>query len=218
MSIADKSTITMDTSSVGIVKSLAFFNKLYFGVTDKGVAEFGQGNTDTKIVIDGDPLWGEIAQVDSFAGNIYLLDKGNSEIWKYPVIKDGYGERRRWLGAGITLDLTKVASMKVTGDVWIVTSSGKLERFSRGVPVDFSMDAFPSITDDKLLSDPAAIYVTDADVYVLERGAKRVVVFGQDGKYKSQYVNDEFAQASDLVIYNNQGYVMINNVVKEFGL
>ena len=169
-------------------------------------------------MIEIDALWGEIAQVYSYAGNIYLFDRGNSEIWKYPVIKDGYGERRRWLGAGITLDLSKVADMKITGDVFLVTESGKLERYSRGVPVEFSMEGFPAVETAKRLVDPVAIYVTDDDVYVLERGADRVVVFGLDGKYKSQYVSEEFGKASDLVIYKNHGYVMVDNVVKEFGL
>lgn len=218
MSIADKSTITLDTGSVGKISAMGFFDKIYYGVTDKGIASFGQGKTEAKIVVEPDPLWGEIAQVESYAGNIYLLDKGNSEIWKYPVITDGFGERQRWLGAGITLDLSKVAAMKVTGDIWIITASGKLERYSRGAPVTFSMEGFPALSESKRLSDPAALYVTDEEVYVLERGAKRVVVIGVDGKYRAQYANEEFAQASDLVVHKSRGYVLIDGVVKEFGL
>lgn len=218
MSIADKSMFSIDTSEVGVVKSIGFFDKNYFGVSDKGIVQFTQSKPEMKVAIEGDPLWGEIAQVYSYAGNIYLFDRGNSEIWKYPVIKDGYGERRRWLGAGITLDLSKVADMKISGDVWLITESGKLERYSRGVPVEFSMEGFPAVNEAKRLVDPAAIYITDDEVYVLERGADRVVVFGQDGKYKSQYVSEEFSRASDLAIYKGKGYVMIDNVVKEFGL
>ena len=57
--------------------------------------------------------------------------------------------------------------MKVTGDIWLLTSSGKLERYSRGAPVDFSMDGFPSVTGEGL-SDPVALYVGEEEVYVLE--------------------------------------------------
>lgn len=218
MNIGDKSKVETETKGVGKIEALAFFDKVYYGVSPKGVVRIDPDKETVEVVIESDPLWGEITQIDSYAGNIYLLDKGNSEIWKYPVIADGFGERRRWLGAGISLDLTKLSSMRVTGDIWFTTTSGKLERYSRGVPVEFGMEGFPSLTEDKRLSDPVSLFVTDEEVYVLERGAKRVLVFGQDGKYRAQYVSEEFASARDLAIDKDKGYVLLEGVVKEFEL
>lgn len=218
LNIEDKSKVEFETGKVGLITSMGFFEKTYYGMTDKGVAQIGAKEDQTRVVIEKDPLWGEISSVESYAGNIYLLDKGNSEIWKYPVVKDGFGERRRWLAAGIVLDLTKVSAMKVAGDIWLVTSSGKLERYSRGAPVEFTMAGFPAVAGDKRLSDPVSLYVTEDEVYVLERGAKRVVVFGQDGTYKAQYLNEEFGQALNLVVYKNKGYVLLGETVKEFSL
>jgi hypothetical protein len=72
--------------------------------------------------------------------------------------------------------------------------------------------------ESKKLSDPAAVWVTESYVYVLERGAGRVVVFDMDGKYSQQYINSEFGKASDLVVVDDKAYVLIDNVVKMFGL
>ena len=218
MNIGDKSRVVIPTDKVGHLKALGFFEKHIYGVSSQGVAEISSDAERTKIVIEPDELWGEITNVESYAGNIYLLDKGTSEIWKYPVIVEGFGDRRRWLGPGITLDLSKVSSFRVTGDVWITTESGKLERYSRGAPVDFATEGFPAVGTDGKLSDPVALFVTDDKVYVVEQGAKRVVVFGQDGKYQAQYENEEFAKASDIAVYKNKGYVLVGNVVKEFAL
>ncbi len=111
-----------------------------------------------------------------------------------------------------------VVDMKVAGDIWLLTSTGKLERYSKGAPVKFGMEGFPGTQGDKILSDPSAMWVGESLIYVIERGEQRIVVFGDDGKYKSQYVNSEFADASDLVVVDDKAYVIIDNVVKEFEL
>lgn len=217
MNIEDKSKLVIDTSAVGKLSSLAFFGTKYYGVSEQGIAEFGQ-KTEPKIVIEKDPLWGSINAIESYAGNLYLLDRGASEIWKYPVITDGFGARQRWLGKGIVLDLSKVSAMKVTGDIWLTTGSGKLERYLRGVPAEFSMDGFPAVSSDKRLLNPVSLFVGEEEVYVLEQGANRVVVFGVEGKYKAQYVSEEFGDAKALVVHDGKGHVLIGDVVKVFEL
>ena len=153
-----------------------------------------------------------------FAGNAYILDRGQGEIWKYPTLGETFGGRRRWFAVGIAPDLINVVDMKVVGDIWLLTSTGKLERYSRGAPVAFSMEGFPAKGEAKRFSAPVATWVSDSLVYVLENGAARVVVIGLDGKFQAQYVNSEFEKASDLVVLDGKGYVLIDNVVKEFGV
>ena len=169
-------------------------------------------------MIEPDEFWKDPTYIEQFAGNLYVFDREQNEIWKYPVLTDSFGDRRRWLAAGITPDLTKVVDMKVVGDIWLLTETGKLERYSRGAPVNFSMEGFPAKAEAKRFVNPVAVWATESLVYVLEAGAERVVVFGDDGKYESQYVNSEFSKASDLVVVDDKAYVLIDNVVKEFEL
>lgn len=189
-----------------------------YGLYSSGVNEYFWKKNDEKQVIEADEFWKTPLLIELFAGNIYILDKEQGEIWKYPVLTDGFGGRRRWFAVGIAPDLSNVVDMKVVGDVWLLTSTGKLERYSRGAPVTFSMEGFPAKGESKRLSEPTAVWVTDSLVYVLENGAERVSVFGIDGKYQEQYLNSEFKKASDLVVVDDKGYVIIDNVVKEFGL
>jgi hypothetical protein len=189
-----------------------------YGLNSEGVTQrFWKKDIVTKI-IESDEFWVGPTYIEMFAGNAYILDKGQNEIWKYPTLGETFGGRRRWFAAGITPDLSNVIDMKVSGDIWLLTSTGKLERYSRGAPVNFGMEGFPTKGDPKRFSEPAAIWVTDSLVFVLENGASRVVVFGEDGKYQAQYLNSEFAKATDLVIVDNKGYVLIDNSVKEFAL
>lgn len=216
VNVDDKSDFEINTDSVGTLGELGSYGKKIFGNAQSGVAQIA--TKETKIVIEPDDLWKQITLLDVFAGNVYLFDKGQSEIWKYPVLTDGFGARRRWLAAGIAPDLSNVIDMKVDGDVWILTSTGKLERYSRGVPVTFSMEGFPASDDDHLL-DPRAIFLKDNEVYVLEAGAKRVVVFNEDsGTYEKQYAADEFGEARDLVVFKDKGYVLLKDKIVWFQL
>jgi hypothetical protein len=217
MNIADRSRQIVETTSDKLVDLAVNESKLY-GLSATMVNEYFWKKDESKKVIEADEFWKEPEVIELFAGNAYILDKDQGEIWKYPTLGDTFGGRRRWFAVGIAPDLSNIVDMKVVGDIWLLTSTGKLERYSRGAPANFLMEGFPAKGEGKKLVDPKAVWVSESMIYVLESGAERVVIFGEDGKYKSQYVSSEFAKASDLVVLDGRAYVLIENTVKEFGL
>ena len=218
MNLTDRSRQVIDANEADQFVDVGVSEAKVYGLSSTGVTELFWKKPDLKKAIEPDEFWKSPTNIEIFAGNVYILDKEQGEIWKYPTLGDTFGDRRRWLAVGITPDLSNVVDMKVVGDIWLITSTGKLERYNRGAPVTFGMEGFPAKGDAKKLSEPSALWVTDSLVYVLENGASRVVVFGTDGKYQSQYMNSEFAKASDLVVVDDKAYVIIDNVVKEFTL
>jgi len=219
MSLSDKSSF--DFASGAIHSKIALYDESLYGWSDEGVIELsqvlGSGEPERKVIIEPDELWGKIEGISMYAGNVYLLDVEQGEIWKYPVLESGWGARRRWLGAGIELDLSNVTDMEVDGDIWLVTSTGKLERYSKGVPVNFSMEGFPSVEGGRL-SGPIALYLSETEVYVIEGKEGRIVVFGKDGKYKKQYTSSSFGEAKDLVVFEQKAYVLLQNKIVWFEL
>ncbi len=219
MNLRDRSRQVVEAESGEKLIDVATTETKVFGLIAAGVSEIDFEDESVESKIEADEFWKSPAELEMFAGNAYVFDREQSEIWKYSTLGDGeFAGRGRWLAAGITPDLSNVVDMKISGDIWLLTSTGKLERYSRGAPVTFSMEGFPSSTEAKRLSSPTAMFVTENEVYVLENGASRVVVFGEDGKYQSQYTNTEFAGASDIVVVDDKGYVIVGNMVKEFGL
>lgn len=217
MNIVDRSRQILDSDRVLI--DIGLSDGKVYGLDRSGVFEYVWKGESRDMVIESDEFWVEPTLLEMFAGNIYILDRSQSEIWKYSTLGGGeFGGRNRWFAATITPDLSNVVDMKISGDIWLLTSSGKLERYSRGAPVNFAMEGFPAKGEGKRFVDPKAVWASESSIYVLESGAERVVVFGDDGKYQAQYLNSEFARATDLVIVDGKGYVLIDNAVKEFGL
>lgn len=215
-SVKDLSKVTFNVENERYVRPFNVRDGVYTGVVAGGV--WSGSEDEQKVVIPTDSEWGEITQIATFGNNIYLLDRGQGEIWKYAATDAGYADRKRWFGAGIVLDLSRVVDWVVDGDIWLLTSSGKLEKYSRGAPASFTLTGFPSESASGGFVDPIAATVVDDKVYVLERGARRVVAFDASGKYLEQYVSEDFSRASDLMVYENKGYVLVNNVIKEWEL
>ncbi len=216
INLEDRSSIGGVT--LGAAADFAYYEGRFILDQDGSVVAVDQKTGEKESVIEKDESWGRIGFVEVFAGNIYLIDTGAGEVWKYPVLDEGWGARRRWFGQGIVLDLSNVIDVAIDGDIWLLTSTGKLERYSRGAPADFSFDGFPAVSTPGRLVDPGAVYVTEEGVYVLERGGGRVVAFDLSGRFLKQYVSEKFAGARDMVVFEGQAYLLTETQILQFGL
>lgn len=218
MNINDRSKQEITGTNLSTGRSIASSENEVFWLADEGVWTTSWKDKKFEREIVPDEFWQDPQIVDVFAGNVYVFDKSQSEIWKYPVLSDGYGSRRRWLAAGITPDLSKVIQMKVTGDIWLLTETGKIVRYNRGSLSNFALEGYPYTGNEEVLDHPKAMYVGENSVYIAENGAKRIVAVTTEGKFEAQYLNSEFEQIDDMVVVDDKIYVLTNNVVKEFGL
>ncbi len=219
LSIADKSQITLDIKMTKQYLDWVVVGKQVYALASDGIygGTYAKGRELAKLA-DADEAWQQPVRLLTFGGSLYVLDTGTGEISKYSIIGEQLSARKRWFGKGIVLDLSKIVDVNVDGDMWLLSSSGKLERYSRGVPVKFEILGFANDQGEKKFSDPVAVATTETEVFVLERGESRVVVFDKNGKYSRQYVNPGFAEGKDLVIDGGKGYVLTDKEIKVFGL
>ncbi len=147
--------------------------------------------------------WGELRAVDSFNGNIYLLDAQNNQIYKYAATAAGYSPQAApYFPANAQVNLSKAVDMAIDGDVWVLNDNGSLQRFRSGVPVSFTLDALAIP-----LKNPTAVYVRAGSdsIYLADAGNRRIVEFDKNGKFVRQFQaaaakNDALAQLQDLTV------------------
>jgi len=144
------------------------------------------------------PEWNaEDVLVAAFAGNFYILDKGNEQIWRHPGIRGGFLEGEPWLGGGFSINMSDVVSWAIDGSIWTINSEGEFNVYSLGAPVKFSVDgnSMPFSRVSALYTDENSKYV-----YVLDQGNARVSVIKKTGEYVGEYVAPELSHATDLVV------------------
>lgn len=157
---------------------------------DKGYVFTGNGIYFLSLATPGSPKqiikssdkWGEILSLKNFAANLYLLDKTNSQIWKYQGTDFGLGEINPYLRVG-GVDFSRVMDWAIDGSVWILSKSGNLVKLSGGYPEDFNISGL-----DNSLQNPSSLFITDEtnNVYILDQN--RVVILDKKGVYQAQYL------------------------------
>jgi len=175
----------------GVTKMASYENRV-FVLTGDGIYETGK---EKKKLINKDWL-GEVFPY-AYTGNLYLIDKGANTIWRCSGSGASFGTKQKWLAPGVTVDFSKITGLTIDGSIWTITSSGKIVKFSLGNPQNITPSGiFPEI------STIDAIYTNEtlANVYLLDKNNKRVVVLDKSGKYQAQYLNDKIGEATNILV------------------
>lgn len=144
-----------------------------------------------------DDKWGEISGLVSYGGNLYLLDKKANQIWKYIATGEGFSDIQNYLTSDTTPDLSQAQSFAIDGSIWVLRSDGEILKFTQG-----RIDSFTIVGLDQQLVSPTRIFTNDElkNLYVLDKGNKRVVALAKDGSYKAQYITDIISQTLELTV------------------
>lgn len=194
-------SIAVDTKKSKVVAGPTLINEAYdlasyenraFILMSDGIYEVG--SSKTKVV---EKTWSGEALIKAFAGNIYVLDKSGNAIYRFAGSGDAFGDRQNWLAAGTRTDFSDAAEWVIDGSVYVRFPNSKIAKFSLGSPQNFVVSGvIPEIGDiDAIYAD-----ADNADIYLLDKAGKRIVVTDKKGKYVAQYINDQILEATELVV------------------
>ncbi len=147
------------------------------------------------------PEWGEIRNLVSYGGNLYLLDSQKSRIWKYVATETGFSELREYLNPDTLPDLSAATSMAIDGSVFLGTTKGKILKFTQG-----KEDTFVPKGVDPAFGQTIAVYTNDEtkNIYILDAQNKRVVILEKDGMYIAQYVWEDPLTVTQIAVSEEQ--------------
>lgn len=191
-----KAEIVAGPDQVGGAESVSGYVEKVFILSKDGIYEVGK---QKKKAID--EIWPAGAWIYSYAGNLYVLERATSSIFRFPAIEGGFASKQNWFGSGVSPDLTKALSWTIDGTVWVLLEKGEILKFTRGSPEGFSISGVsPS------LSGATSIYTDENSkhLYVLEPGNKRVVALDKNGSYIAQYFSEKLSEAKDLYVSESE--------------
>jgi hypothetical protein len=196
---------SLDKDQFNAVKRSSFIalydDKKYFFVTGEGVYQVAGGQA--KKVIDKDSDWGEITNMTLYNGNIYLLDKGKDEIYKYLVTESGFSPKNSYFKAGQAVDLEFINSMAIDGSVYL-SASDFIVKFTAGLRDGFSM----SLPDSQVKFNKIFTNQNLEKVYGWDKEKGTIYVMAKDGQYQEQINSKILSQGIDFTVYNNSIYVL----------
>ncbi|MFA6081124.1 MAG: hypothetical protein WC741_01825 [Patescibacteria group bacterium] len=175
--------------------------KKYFFIEGSGAYQLINGKA-TK-VIENDKEWGKIIDLAVFNGNIYLLDQGKNEIWKYMSAETGFGTKSSYFGSGQSIDLSQANSLTIDGSIYLAGNS-VIFKYTSGLRDGLKVN-FPDGNIN------AAKIFTSKDlekVYVWDKKRGIIYIMGKNGDYQEQVNSKILSTGSDFIVYKDIIYVL----------
>lgn len=194
----------------------SYDDKNIYGLTADAVYSLSLDGTGKKNIITNGNDWQQGIAVAPYFGNIYILDKKQNQILKYVSSDSGFS-KANYFSSDITPDFSKAVSMAIDSSIYILATDGTIAKFTKGKGDSFSITGL-----DKSLANPTKIFTnTNLDnVYVLDNGNSRIVVFDKNGAYKAQYAASIIKSAKDFDVSekDKKAYVLSNDKLYEIDL
>ena len=145
----------------------------------------------------------EPVAISAYVGNLYLLDPGAGEVWRYLPAAGGFDSERAGLLGNI--ELPHGSALTVDGEVYVL-DNGQLRRFRGGKeeqPLLQGIDHAPE-SPVGLVEDTVR-----GLLYVADRAGQRVVVGDRSGPFLRQYRNPAFFDLTGLALSGDGATVYV---------
>ncbi len=163
-----------------------------FVLTKKG---FFNVDNSSKMLFRND--FGDNVFIYYYAGNVYVLDKDASRIYRINSSGGEFSLPQIWTTENLNLNFKEAKDWFIDGFIWVLFKDSKILKFSKGVSERVALkNIFPKLEAiESVYSNEAANFL-----YVLDSLAGRIVVFDKSGNYTAQYFSDEIKGAKNLVV------------------
>jgi hypothetical protein len=186
-----------------------------YGLTQTAIYTLNLDGTNKKSVVTNSSYWKSAGGLSNYIGNLYVLDKSQNQIFKFVNSDSGFVKANYF--STTNPDLSKATAITIDSSIYVLTSDGNISKFTKG-----NSDTFTIAGLDTPLSNPTKIYTnaSDENVYVLDNGNSRIVVFDKSGNYKNQYQAGIIKTAKDFEVLEKDKkiYVLSADKIYEIDL
>lgn len=188
-------------------------NKIIFLTDSPGIAVYEPGKSEIENVpIKFAESEKEIADLGTFqsTSNLYLLAKGDNEIYKHRLVVSGYAKGEKWIKNSGETNIQNPISLAIDGSIYLLQNDGNdtILLFNKGVKKEF---ASPSLLVPLKKASKIMTSETMDNLYILDPENKRVVVMAKNGKLIGQFVSDKFDNLIDLAVNPNEKEIYVLN-------
>jgi len=211
---------TVDNQTVGELLDIAWVEPgngrpnagLLVLTEDRHIFEIpDQGAARSDAIVQTD-TWKQPVRIDTFVGNLYVLDAGVPQVFKYaPTPEGSYAlPPEAWFAEG-QAQVQNPADMVIDGNIYLLQADGTALKFTAGEMQDFPMDGLdtPIVSPRGIFAHPDGKYL-----FVGDPTRKRLVVFDKDGHFVRQLLTtpaetDPLGGLISLVVDESQNQIYV---------
>lgn len=152
----------------------------------------------------------KLKDLSTYLDNLYLLDLENNQIIKCPNLTNC----QPWLKE--KQNLSQAISLTIDGSIYILNSDGSIVRYLNGYKKE---DLKPQALFQSEIKTGQILTKTDfKNLYLLDTGNKRLIIFDKKGQLVKQYISQEFSEATSFGVTDDEKTVFVLNGTKLYQL
>lgn len=182
-------------------------DRKYFFVPGAGVFSIDNDDKATR-VIENDSEWGNVTDIATYNGNLYLLDSSKDQIYKYVVTESGFGNKTSYFAEGQAVDLSIYKSIAIDSSVYLGGGSSVI-KFTAGLRDGFSLN----LPAEDVQFTKVYTSLDLERVYGWDKKKGMVYVMGKGGEFEKQIKSEIFVKGQDFVVYNDEIYVLVGGKI-----
>lgn len=213
LSLTKKSLEKINFEEIKKAKLIASYkNEVVFYLPQEGLYKTTTTGEKLKKIIDKDKDWGNIVDFWIYNGNLYLLDEGRNEIYKYLVTEEGYSNKTSYF-KGRTYSLKDANSLAIDASVYVGFEENII-KFTTGIQDEFKT-SFPENTVHL-----RKIFTTKdlEKIYVWDKLKGVIYVLKKNGTYEREIASDILKKTSDFVVYQTNAYILVGGKIYKLSL
>jgi hypothetical protein len=164
-------------------QSIAENNGILYFLIDSQIYSL-QGSSLTSVIKITDQIKDFTSgQINTWNGSLYLLGHTSSatSIWKFNPSGTSFSTAQDWIKSGSVVP-SSASSLAINGRVWIITKSGEIIPYNRGVKEVFKSQVVSSLSQAGHL-----VTALDSEILAFTEGNASVYVYHKDGASASNY-------------------------------
>lgn len=174
-------------------------------LTATAIVSLPNGSENENELVENDSDWSSVGGLAVYNTSFYVLEKSDDQILKFLNTGSSY-QQSGYLASSAEADFSNAVALTIDNNVYVLFSDGAVKKYFRGQEVDFSLKGL-----DKPLKNPSKIYSSPdfENIYILDKGNGRIVVFDKTGSFKAQYLAGVISNAVDFEVLEEDEIIYV---------
>lgn len=196
---SDSKYLSIEKTTNGI--SFAQDTNTVYALTKDAITSITKTSTSKKDQIKNDNFWKEPVALSPYQGNMYVLDTEKG-VLKFVA---STGKPSSYF-PGSAPDLSNATAMAIDGSIWVLLKDGTILKYTRGQADSFKIQGL-----DQTMTNAIKIFtgIDVSNIYVLDKGTGRVVIFDKKGSFQKAYAAHEIKDAKDFDVLEKDKKIII---------
>lgn len=188
-------------------------NELFFFEENQGMAKLDlKTKKITNFKLDYQ-LTAQPAAATLYQNKLYFTLPSENKIIKLRKTLTSFANSSSWLSDS-SVNLANAVDMAIDGNIWILKSNGKILKLFKGKNEEFNFSVEPALTETTSFYTGLEI----ANIYLIDKGTKRVLVLDKAGNLKQQFMSDMFDDLKDVIADEDRAEIYVLNGTKVYVL